>query len=46
MPAMDKLFAGSIPEIYDTCLVPLIFQAYATDLARRAAGAADTSTAA
>lgn len=40
MPAMDKLFAGSIPEMYDTCLVPLIFQAYATDLARRVAGAA------
>jgi SAM-dependent methyltransferase len=31
----DKVFAGSIPEIYDTYLVPLIFEAYATDLARR-----------
>jgi hypothetical protein len=31
----DKVFAGSIPEVYDTYLVPLIFEAYATDLARR-----------
>jgi len=35
MSAVDKVFAGSIPEIYDTYLVPLIFQAYADDLARR-----------
>ena len=34
-PGTDKLFAGSIPEIYDTCLVPLIFEPYAQDLARR-----------
>jgi len=33
----DKLFAGSIPKIYDTHLVPLIFQAYADDLAQRLA---------
>jgi SAM-dependent methyltransferase len=33
----DKLFAGSIPKIYDTYLVPLIFQPYADDLARRLA---------
>jgi SAM-dependent methyltransferase len=33
----DKEFAGSIPEIYDTYLVPLIFESYATDLARRLA---------
>jgi SAM-dependent methyltransferase len=33
----DKLFAGSIPELYDTHLVPLIFASYATDLARRLA---------
>jgi ubiquinone/menaquinone biosynthesis C-methylase UbiE len=31
----DALFAGSIPEIYDTYLVPLIFEAYAIDLAQR-----------
>ena len=33
----DKVFAGSIPKIYDTHLVPLIFQPYADDLARRVA---------
>ena len=33
----DKLFAGSIPENYDRYMVPLIFEAYAADLARRAA---------
>src|SRR5271169_5386871 len=37
MPAhsTDKVFAGSIPEVYDTYLVPLIFEPYARDLARR-----------
>jgi ubiquinone/menaquinone biosynthesis C-methylase UbiE len=40
MSATDKVFTGSIPEIYDTYLVPLIFEAYASDLARRAAEAA------
>jgi ubiquinone/menaquinone biosynthesis C-methylase UbiE len=35
MTAIDKLFAGSIPEIYDRLLVPLIFEPYAQDLARR-----------
>ena len=35
--ATDKLFAGSIPTVYETHLVPLIFQAYADDLARRLA---------
>lgn len=33
----DKVFAGSIPELYDTYLVPLIFESYAADLAGRAA---------
>jgi ubiquinone/menaquinone biosynthesis C-methylase UbiE len=33
----DKVFAGSIPEIYDRYLVPLIFEAFATDLAARVA---------
>ncbi len=37
MDAADKTFAGSIPEFYDTYLVPLIFQAYADDLADRIA---------
>lgn len=31
------MFSGSIPDIYDTYLVPLIFQGYATDLAARVA---------
>lgn len=33
----DKAFAGSIPEFYDTHLVPLIFEPYATDIAARLA---------
>jgi SAM-dependent methyltransferase len=33
----DVIFAGSIPKLYDTYLVPLIFQTYATDLADRVA---------
>ena len=37
MVASDKLFAGSIPEIYDRFLVPLIFEPYARDLAGRLA---------
>jgi ubiquinone/menaquinone biosynthesis C-methylase UbiE len=36
-PNPDSVFAGSIPEIYDEFLVPLIFEFYATDLAARAA---------
>ncbi len=39
MAETDKLFAGSIPEIYDRYLVPLIFEFYARDLAARAAEA-------
>jgi SAM-dependent methyltransferase len=31
----DGLFAGSIPKLYETYLVPLIFEPYAADLARR-----------
>lgn len=31
----DKVFAGSIPKLYDTHLVPLIFEPYAADLAKR-----------
>jgi ubiquinone/menaquinone biosynthesis C-methylase UbiE len=33
MVASDKVFAGSIPELYDRFLVPLIFEPYARDLA-------------
>ena len=36
-PNTDRTFAGSIPKIYDTYLVPLIFEPYAADLARRVA---------
>ena len=39
MVATDKLFAGSIPEIYDRFLVPLIFEVYARNLADRLAKA-------
>src|ERR1700754_3508943 len=37
MTATDKVFAGSIPEIYARFLVPLIFESYARDLAERVA---------
>jgi ubiquinone/menaquinone biosynthesis C-methylase UbiE len=37
MAESDKLFAGSIPENYDRFLVPLIFDSFAQDMARRAA---------
>lgn len=33
----DKIFAGSIPELYDKHLVPLIFEPYAADLVKRLA---------
>ena len=33
----DRAFVGSIPEIYDRLLVPLIFEPYAHDLAERGA---------
>jgi len=36
----DKVFAGSIPEIYDRFMVPLIFEPYAVDLAERVANLA------
>lgn len=39
MVATDRVFAGSIPEFYDRLMVPLIFEPYAADLARRAAAA-------
>jgi ubiquinone/menaquinone biosynthesis C-methylase UbiE len=39
MSETDKVFSGSIPEIYDRYLVPLIFESFAEDLARRATSA-------
>lgn len=33
----DKVFAGSIPQLYEAYLVPLIFEPYAKDLAARVA---------
>jgi SAM-dependent methyltransferase len=33
----DNVFAGSVPELYETHLVPLIFQPYADDLKKRVA---------
>jgi len=40
MVATDKVFSGSIPEFYDRMMVPLIFEPYAADLAKRVAEAA------
>jgi ubiquinone/menaquinone biosynthesis C-methylase UbiE len=37
MSESDKVFAGSIPQIYDSYLVPLIFEGFAEDIAQRAA---------
>lgn len=37
MAELDKLFAGSIPKLYDTLMVPMIFEGYAADLAELAA---------
>lgn len=33
----DKLFSGSIPQLYEEYLVPLIFESYAADIASRVA---------
>jgi len=35
-PLVDRSFAGSIPELYEKLMVPLIFSPYAADLAARA----------
>jgi len=37
MPLADAKFGGSIPQLYEEYLVPLIFQPYADDLAARVA---------
>lgn len=42
MSDTDKVFAGSIPKLYETYLVPLIFEPYAADLTKRL-GAHDAS---
>ena len=42
MAETDKVFAGSIPDLYDRLLVPLIFEYYARDLAARVAQANPT----
>jgi ubiquinone/menaquinone biosynthesis C-methylase UbiE len=39
MTDCDQVFAGSIPKFYDTFMVPLIFEAYAVDLAALVAAA-------
>jgi ubiquinone/menaquinone biosynthesis C-methylase UbiE len=37
MEATDNVFAGSVPEIYERFMVPLLFESYALDLAERMA---------
>jgi ubiquinone/menaquinone biosynthesis C-methylase UbiE len=44
MSATDKVFAGSIPQLYDTLVVPLIFEVYARDVAERVAAVAPRAT--
>ena len=41
-PDIDTVFAGSIPTLYETYLVPLIFEPYAADLANRLASRSPT----
>jgi ubiquinone/menaquinone biosynthesis C-methylase UbiE len=43
MAENDKVFAGSIPKFYDTLMVPLIFETYATDLAKLVAASSPGS---
>ncbi len=43
MGESDKEFAGSIPKFYDTLMVPLIFEAYAADLAELVAASSPGS---
>ena len=42
-PSTDKVFAGSIPKLYEQYLVPLIFEPYAKDLAQRVAARSPAS---
>ena len=39
----DAVFAGTVPEVYERCLVPLIFECYADDLVDRVAHLAPSS---
>src|SRR5947209_18888865 len=41
--AADKMFAGSIPQLYETYLVPLIFEPYARDFSGRLAARSPTA---
>src|SRR4026209_2139121 len=41
-PDTDKVFTGSIPGLYESHLVPLIFAPYAADLAERLASSSLT----
>jgi SAM-dependent methyltransferase len=43
MTTADGIFAGSVPEFYDTYMVPLIFEVYAENLAARVASIAPMS---
>lgn len=43
MAQSDKVFAGSIPKFYDTLMVPLIFEAYAAQMAQLVAASAPGS---
>jgi len=43
MSESDKVFAGSIPQIYDSYLVPLIFTGFAEELAQRVATLSPTT---
>ncbi|MEN4918553.1 class I SAM-dependent methyltransferase [Achromobacter spanius] len=38
MADIDKAFTGSIPKLYDTLMVPMIFASYAAGMAERVAG--------
>ena len=43
MAESDKVFAGSIPKFYDTLMVPLIFEAYAAEMAEMVAALSPSS---
>lgn len=43
MTNIDPDFSGSIPEIYDSYLVPILFEGYASDLADRVAASDPTA---
>ncbi len=43
MTQSDTMFAGSIPQIYDGLMVPMIFEAYAASMADLVAGLSPVS---